>query len=259
MDKFWNFKEKKIKNDKREDATERILVLQGIIAEDSWFGDEATPAAFKEELNSGKGDITVWINSPGGDCFAAAQIYNALREYKGKVTIKIDGIACSAASVIAMSGDEVLMSPVSMMMIHNPSTTAYGDHFQMEKVIEMLDGVKNSIINAYHIRTNISRNKLAKMMDDETWMDATKAKEMKFADGIIGVDTKTKDSGELENEEKEEGIWSDTSKPCIFSQKKQDLVVVNKITASIKMQAKPKEERSVKDYMERLINIKNFI
>lgn len=259
MNKFWNFKERKIKNDKGEETTERILVLQGIIAEESWFGDEATPAAFKDELNSGKGDITVWINSPGGDCFAAAQIYNALREYKGKVTIKIDGIACSAASVIAMSGDEVLMSPVSMMMIHNPSTTAYGDHFQMEKVIEMLDGVKNSIINAYHLRTDISRNKLGKMMDDETWMDATKAKEMKFADGIIGVDTKTKGTGDQGNEQKEESIWEDTSKPCIFSQKKMDLAVVNKITASIKVQAKPKEERSVTECMERLFNLKKFI
>lgn len=259
MDKFWNFKERKLKNDKGEETTERILVLQGTIAEDSWFGDEATPAVFKEELNAGKGDITVWINSPGGDCFAAAQIYNALKEYKGKVTIKVDGIACSAASVIAMSGDEVYMSPVSMMMIHNPATGAFGDHVELAKVIEMLDGVKNSIINAYHIRTNISRNKLSKMMDDETWMDAVKAKELHFADGILGVDTKTKDCGEQGNEEKEEGIWEDTSKPCIFSQKKQDLAVVNKITASIKMQAKPKEERSVSECMERLFNLKKFI
>lgn len=257
MDKFWNFKEHKLKNDKGEETTERILVLQGTIAEDSWFGDEATPAAFKEELNAGKGDITVWINSPGGDCFAAAQIYNALKEYKGKVTIKVDGIACSAASVIAMSGDEVYMSPVSMMMIHNPATGAFGDHVELAKAIEMLDGVKNSIINAYHIRTNISRNKLSKMMDDETWMDAVKAKELRFVDGILGVDIKTKDSGEQGNEE--EGIWEDTSKPCIFSQKKQDLAVVNKITASIKMQAKPKEERSVTECMERLFNLKKFI
>lgn len=257
MDKFWNFKERKLKNDKCEEITERILVLQGTIAEDSWYGDETTPALFKDELNAGEGDITVWINSPGGDCFAAAQIYNALKEYKGKVTIKVDGIAGSAASVVAMSGDKIYMSPVSMMMIHNPATGAFGDHVEFEKVIDMLDGVKNSIINAYHIRTNISRNKLSKMMDDETWMDAVKAKELRFADGILGVDIKTKGSGEQGNEE--EGIWEDASKPCIFSQKKQDLAVVNKIKASIKMQAKPKEERSVTECMERLFNLKNFI
>lgn len=94
---------------------ERTLFLNGTIAEDSWFDDDVTPQMFKEELMDGSGDIMVWINSPGGDCVAAAQIYNMLREYEGKVTVKIDGIAASAASVIAMAGDTVLMSPVSML------------------------------------------------------------------------------------------------------------------------------------------------
>lgn len=88
-----------------------------MIAEESWFDDEVTPALFKSELDDGTGNITVWINSPGGDCFAAAQIYNLLLNYQGKVTVKIDGLAASAASVIAMAGDEILMSPVSMLMI----------------------------------------------------------------------------------------------------------------------------------------------
>ena len=92
-----------------------------------------TPQLFKDELESGQGDITVWINSPGGDCIAAAQIYNMLTEYKGNVTIKIDGIAASAASVIAMAGNKVLMAPVSMMMIHNPATGAFGDHTEFSK------------------------------------------------------------------------------------------------------------------------------
>ena len=96
-----------------------MLELNGTIAEESWFDDDVTPQLFKEELNAGNGDITVWINSPGGDCVAAAQIYNMLSNYAGKVTVKIDGIAASAASVIAMAGDAVLVSPVSMMMIHN--------------------------------------------------------------------------------------------------------------------------------------------
>jgi ATP-dependent Clp protease protease subunit len=169
----------------RKTSEERTLFLDGTIASESWFDDDVTPALFKSDLNSGSGDITVWINSPGGDVFAAAQIYNMLRDYKGKVTVKIDGIAASAASVIAMAGDSVLMSPVSMLMIHNPSTVAMGDKTEMEKAIEMLNSVKDSIINAYQAKTGLSRNKLSKLMDEETWMDSGKAVELHFADGII--------------------------------------------------------------------------
>ena len=171
---------------------ERTLFLNGTIAEDSWFDDDVTPQMFKEELMDGSGNITVWINSPGGDCVAAAQIYNMLREYDGKVTVKIDGIAASAASVIAMAGDIVLMSPVSMMMIHNPMTIAFGDSGEMQKAIDMLSSVKDSIVNAYELKTGLSRTKLAHLMNAETWMDAGKAVEMGFADDIIkrnsGVD-----------------------------------------------------------------------
>ena len=143
-----------------------------------------TPQLFKEELNAGAGDITVWINSPGGDCVAAAQIYNMLMDYKGNVTVKIDGIAASAASVVAMAGTKVLMSPVSMMMIHNPMTVAFGNTAEMQKAIDMLSEVKESIINAYEIKTGMSRTKLAHLMDAETWMDANKAIELGFADEI---------------------------------------------------------------------------
>lgn len=141
---------------------------------------------FKEELTSGSGNLTVWINSGGGDCIAAASIYNMLMDYKGEVTVKIDGIAASAASVIAMAGTKVLMSPVAMLMIHNPSTVAFGEKVDMEKAIAMLDEVKESIINAYEIKTGQSRLKLARLMDAETWMDAHKAVELGFADEIIG-------------------------------------------------------------------------
>lgn len=167
------------------ETVERTLFLNGTIAEDSWFDDDVTPQMFKEELMDGNGNITVWINSPGGDCVAAAQIYNMLREYEGKVTVKIDGIAASAASVIAMAGDTVLMSPVSMMMIHNLMTIAFGDSGEMQRAIDMLAGVKDSIINAYEIKTGLSRVKLAHLMDAETWMDANKAIELGFADEII--------------------------------------------------------------------------
>ncbi len=162
-----------------------MLFLNGTIAEESWFDDEVTPELFRSELNSGTGNITVWINSPGGDCVAAAQIYNMLIDYKGDVTVKIDGIAASAASVIAMAGTTVLMSPVSMLMVHNPATIAFGDTAEMQKAIDMLSSVKDSIMNAYEIKTGMSRAKLSHMMDAETWMDANKAVELGFADGIL--------------------------------------------------------------------------
>ena len=175
--KFWNW----VKN---EDGA-RTLRLDGAIAEESWLGDEVTPQQFRSELFSGEGDVTVSINSPGGDVFAAAQIYNMLMEYKGKVTVKIDGIAASAASVIAMAGGEVYMSPVSMLMIHNPMTIAIGDTGEMAKAIAMLDEVKESIINAYELKSGLSRTRISNLMDAETWLNAKKAVELKFVDGIL--------------------------------------------------------------------------
>lgn len=175
--KFWNW----VKN---EDGA-RTLYLDGAIAEESWLGDEVTPKQFKSELVSGEGDITIWINSPGGDVFAASQIYNMLMDYKGNVTVKIDGIAASAASVIAMAGGEVLMSPVSMLMIHNPMTIAIGDATEMSKAISMLEEVKESIINAYELKSSLSRARISHLMDAESWFNAKKAVELGFADDIL--------------------------------------------------------------------------
>lgn len=185
MKKFWNWKSRKIRDQAGEEVAERVLFLNGMIAEESWFDDDVTPELFREELNAGSGNITVWINSPGGDCVAAAQIYNMLMDYKGEVTVKIDGLAASAASVIAMAGTKVLMSPVSMLMIHNPSTIAFGDKGEMQKAIHMLAEVKESIMNAYEIKTGLNRAKISSMMDAETWMNAHKAVELGFADGIL--------------------------------------------------------------------------
>lgn len=178
--KFWNW----IKN---EDG--RTLYFDGYIAQDSWFDDDITPKQFKEELNNSGGDVTVWLNSPGGDVFAASQIYNMLKEYKGKVTVKIDGIAASAASVIAMAGVEILMSPVAMMMIHNPSTVIFGEATDLQSGIDMLSEVKEGIINAYEQKTGLSRSKISKMMDAETWFSAKKAVELGFADKVLYEDT----------------------------------------------------------------------
>jgi ATP-dependent Clp protease protease subunit len=167
-----------------------------VIAEESWFGDEVTPKQFKSELTNESGDVTIWINSPGGDVFAASQIYNMLMDYKGKVTVKIDGVAASAASVIAMAGGEVHMSPVSMMMIHNPMTIAFGDTVEMEKAINMLSEVKESIINAYELKTGLSRTELSDLMDAESWFNSKKAVEMGFADEVMFVNKSESDSPE---------------------------------------------------------------
>ena len=227
MKKFWKWK-----NETEED---RILELYGTIAEQSWIGDELTPAMFKDELMKGKGPITVWINSPGGDCVAASQIYSMLMDYPGEVTVKIDGIAASAASVIAMAGTKVLMEPTALMMIHNPATMAYGDHNDFSKAIEMLDEVKESIINAYEIKTGQPRLKLSRLMDSETWMNANKAIELGFADGL------------LEDEKADRSSVSFS-----YSEKAMTDTLMGKITAMAKAQT---SGRNVEDLMERL----NFI
>ena len=177
MRKFWNFSS--------GDEGERTLRLDGAISDETWWGDEMTPAAFRAELNSGEGDVTVWINSPGGDVFAAAQIYNMLKEYPGKVTVKIDAIAASAASMVAMAGEAVLISPVGHILIHNPATIAWGDGAEMLKAKQLLDSVKDSIINAYEMKTGLPRTKLSQMMDAETDMPAQIAVALGFADEIM--------------------------------------------------------------------------
>jgi ATP-dependent Clp protease protease subunit len=176
MNRFWNW----VRN---EDG--RTLYLSGTIAEESWFEDEVTPAAFRDELMAGEGDVTVWINSPGGDCVAASQIYCMLMEYQGAVTVKIDGIAASAASVVAMAGTTVLMAPTALMMVHNPLTVAIGDSEEMKRAVALLDEVKESIINAYEIKTGLSRARLSHLMDAETWLSAHKAVELGFADDLL--------------------------------------------------------------------------
>ena len=182
MSKFWNWA-----ND--EETGERILRLEGVIVDDNflaWLYDGVSAKSFREELNSDEGNVTVRIHSEGGDCFAAAAIYTALKEYRGRVTVKIDGLAASAASVIAMAGDVVEISPVGMIMIHNPWTWAQGDSAEMKATAQMLDDVKETIINAYQRKTKLSREKISSLMDDETYFHAKKAIEFGFADKIIG-------------------------------------------------------------------------
>ena len=206
-----------------------------------------TPAEFKKELHNGNGDIVVWINSPGGDCLAASLIYTMLMEYKGQVTVKIDGLAASAASVIAMAGTKVCMSPTSMMMIHNPMTLAMGNKEEMKKAIEMLDAVKESIINAYELKTGLRRNKISEMMTNETWMDAKKAMELKFCDEMLT---------RAEQDSIEEHL-----EPQMFEKKTMEANLRNKLEEKYLIK-KPVDEpvgTPAKDLLDRLDLIKNFI
>lgn len=188
--RFWNF----VKNEETSGAELRI---DGdiISADDAWLYEwfdiqATTPNAFREALKEYDGqDLTVWIDSYGGDVFAAAGIYNALKSHNGKVITKIDGKAMSAASVIAMAGDEVLMSPLAVMMIHNPLSAAQGYASDLRKQAEVLDTVKETIINAYQAKTHKSRSKLSALMDDETYMSAKEAVKAGFADGILYQDS----------------------------------------------------------------------
>nr|DAI26127.1 MAG TPA: Putative ATP dependent Clp protease [Caudoviricetes sp.] len=252
MKKFWRWN----RTEEQVETPERTLVLRGVIAEDSWLDDKVTPGLFKEELDAGEGNVTVWINSPGGDCFAAAQIYNMLAAYPGKVTVKVDAVAASSATVVAMAGDEVQMSPVAMMMIHNPAMMAAGDHKAMEKAIEALRETKESILNAYERRTYLSRAKLSKLMEDETWMDARKAVELGFADRIIEPGA----SGE--------SLPGETPAASLYSERECSRRIIGRLTEKYKppedaVKPAAKEDasrgRSIAELENRLQIIRQFI
>lgn len=218
--KFWIWK-----NQVESEHKIRVLSINGTIAEDSWFDDDVTPKLFKEELFSESGDVVIWLNSPGGDCIAASQIYSMLMDYEGAITVKVDGIAASAASVIAMAGTKVLMAPTALMMIHNPMTVAFGNHDDMKKTIDMLSQVKESIINAYEIKTSQPRSKLSKLMDSETWMNANKAIELGFADGLLEdlKKTEVKDSYSFSTKLVQSKLLNKISKKKKEESSKEDL------------------------------------
>lgn len=242
--KFWNW----IKNQDESGSEMRTLFLNGEISDETWYGDEVTPKLFKDELGAGKGPITVWINSPGGDVFAAAQIYNMLMDYPYDVTVKIDGLAASAASVIAMAGTIVEMSPVAMMMIHNPATIAIGDFEEMKKAVKMLDEVKESIMNAYEIKTGLARDKISKLMDAESWFNAKKAVELGFADKILfgdGQGDVTNDAGVGIT------VGDEMSAPVMFSRQ----AVMNSMFSKLIPLKKPVEKRTPVDQLEKRLSL----
>lgn len=174
--KFWNY---------AENGNE--LRIDGPIDTETWWGDEVTPKAFKQELDAHPGDLVLYINSPGGDVFAASQIYTMLLEREGSVTVKIDAVAASAASVIAMAGTTVLMAPTAYLMIHDPMTCVCGaNKADLKEAIKVLDEIKEGLISAYELKTGLDRATIAKLMEDEgTWMNAMTAMELGFCDGLI--------------------------------------------------------------------------
>lgn len=192
MKKFWNWI--------KDENGGRILRLEGPIDEDDIWGDAVTPRAFRDELEADTGDITVWVNSPGGSVFAAAEIYTMLRDYAGTVTVKVASVAASAASVVVMVGDVVQMSPTALLFLHDPSTIAFGNARDMEKAIQTLDKVKESIISAYMAKSGLSHNRIAKLMENESWIPAKEAVQLGFADEILFDGKGTDDPGETEDE-----------------------------------------------------------
>ena len=188
MKKFWNWV--------HDDGGGRVLRLEGPIDSESFWGDEITPADFRAELEAEEGDVTVWVNSPGGNVFAAAEIYTMLKDYAGAVTVRIASLAASAASVVAMAGDRVEMSPTALLMLHDPSTIAMGNTRDMEQAIKTLNEVKESIINAYVAKSGLSRNRVSKLMSEETWLNAKKAVELGFADEVLYDGKKPEEAGE---------------------------------------------------------------
>ena len=160
------------------------LRIEGEIVSSAWWDDETAPRDFRAQLDGHPGPVTVWINSPGGDVFAASAIYTALMEH-GDITVKIDGLAASAASLIAMAGDQVLMSPTAMMMIHEPWTIAMGDETEMRKAQEQLIQVREGMLSAYERKTRRTRADIMTLLKAETWMSAEWAVDNRFADGIL--------------------------------------------------------------------------
>ncbi len=176
--KFWSFKAK--------DEKTGELTLYGEISNTTWWGDEITPKQFKEDLDA-LGDIdvlNVFINSPGGDVFAAQAIHFMLKRHKAEVNVYVDGLAASGASLVAMAGDTVIMPEGAMMMIHNPWTFAAGDARDFRKLADDLDKVRDSMVVAYESRSALTKEEIIELLDVETWLSAEDCKEYGFCDEI---------------------------------------------------------------------------
>lgn len=162
------------------------LLLYGEIAASSWWGDEVTPKQFAADLK-GLGDVSlinVRINSPGGDVFAGQAIHSMLKRHPATINVYVDGLAASAASIVAMAGDRVLMPQNAVMMIHDPWTIVVGNADDMRKAAADLDKIREPVISAYEAKTGLSRDRIGEMLAAETWMTAEEAVELGFADAV---------------------------------------------------------------------------
>jgi ATP-dependent Clp endopeptidase proteolytic subunit ClpP len=157
----------------------------------SWFSDGVTAKSFSDELKKlpeSVKNISVRINSPGGDVFEGISIYNRIKQHKAKVTVYIDGLAASIASIIALAGDEVIMGEGAMMMIHKPMSSVFGNSIEMEDTIQRLDDVEEQLVGIYKRKTGMDRTEIKTMLAEEAWMGADQAMELGFVDGIMESD-----------------------------------------------------------------------
>ena len=184
------------------ESTDSKLILEGVVSSEDWWGDglDVTPQAFRDELAKRSGNLVVSINSPGGDVFAGVSIYNTLAGYdKGAVTIEVNGLAASIASVIAMAGDKIVMLPGSSMMIHKPWSMGVGNADELEKVAKTLNSIEESLIPIYTSRTGLSDERIKEMLADETWMTPQEAVDLGFADEYIEAKQKVGFSDSIKN------------------------------------------------------------
>ncbi len=180
MNKFWQFR-----NEANSDEAE--LLLYDEIASSTWYGDEVTPKQFADDLRAiGGKALKLRINSPGGDVFAAQAIYNQLKAYTGTITAYIDGMAASAATIVTCAADKVIMPDNAIFMIHNPlvGVCGYLNEQDLAGMSKQLEVVKQTIVNAYLKKCGVDEKKLAKMMDEETWMSAEEALNYGFVDEV---------------------------------------------------------------------------
>jgi len=187
--------ERKFETIQNETTNATEITIYGIIG-DSWWDDSVSAADIDNALKSINGDIVINLNSPGGDAFDGIAIYNRLKKHDGKITINIDGWACSAASVIAMAADELNMGMGSMIMIHEASTIVWGSKTDMRKEADVLDSLEDGIIDIYMTKANVEREEIRNMVDAETWFSAQKAIEIGFA---TATTTTVEDNEEITN------------------------------------------------------------
>lgn len=163
------------------------------IGDDWWSDSDTTLNRINKKLNKANGaDIIVNINSFGGDMFEGLAIYNALREYSGKVTVKVLGLAASSASIIAMAGDDILMSEASFLMIHNCWLFAAGNRHDFAALAEELKPFDEAMASIYCAQTGLSKGEIAQLMDNETWINGETAIEQGFASGLFEQKTQAK-------------------------------------------------------------------